>query len=59
MVDGCLFKRELRLANGLDDGVDELHDLHVRLMGDADALEHDALRGFLGLGLDHDDLLER
>ena len=59
VVDGCLFKRELRLANGLDDGVDELHDLHVRLMGDADALEHDALRGFLGLGLDHDDLLER
>ena len=59
VVDGCLFKRELRLANGLDDGVDELHDLHVRLMGDADALEHGALRGFLRLGLDHDDFLER
>ena len=59
VVDGCLFKRELRLADGFDDRVDELHDLHVRLMGDADALEHDALRGFLGLGLDHDDLLER
>ena len=59
VVDSCLFKRELRLADGFDDRVDELHDLHVRLMGDADALEHDALRGFLGLGLDHDDLLER
>ena len=58
MVDGGLFKGELRLADGCHNGVDELDDLHVGLVRDADAFENDILRRFLGLGLDHDDLLE-
>ena len=57
MVDGSLFKRELRLADGVNDGVDELHDLDVRLMGQLDALHEDVFLDFVGLRLDHDDLL--
>ena len=57
VVDGGLFKRELRLADGVNDGVDELHDLHVRLMGQLDALHEDVFLDLVGLRLDHDDLL--
>ena len=57
VVDGSLFKRELRLADGVNDGVDELHDLDVRLMGQLDALHEDVFLDFVGLRLDHDDLL--
>ena len=57
VVDGSLFKRELRLADGVNDGVDELHDLDVRLMGQLDALHEDVFLDLVGLRLDHDDLL--
>ena len=58
VVDGGLLEGELGLANLGHDGVDELDDLHVGLVGDPDALVDDVLGGFLGLGLDHDNLLE-
>ena len=57
VVDGGLFERELRLADGVNDGVDELHDLDVRLMGQLDALHEDVFLDLVGLRLDHDDLL--
>ena len=57
MVDGSLLEGELRLADGVDDVVDELDNLDVRLMGELDALHEDIFLDFLGLGLDHDDLL--
>ena len=57
MVDGSLFKRELRLADGVDDGVNKFNNLDVRLMGKLDALHEDVFLDFVGLGLDHDDLL--
>jgi len=56
VVDGGLLEGELRLADRLDDRVDELHDLDVRLVGQLDALHEDVLADFLGLGLDHNDL---
>ena len=58
VVDGGLLEGELGLADLGDDGVDELDDLHVGLVGDPDALVDDVLGGFLGLGLDHDHLLK-
>ena len=58
VVDGGLLEGELGLADLGHDGVDELDDLHVGLVGDPDALVDDVLGGFLGLGLDHDHLLE-
>ena len=57
MVDGSLLEGELRLADRVDDVVDELDNLDVRLMGELDALHEDIFLDFLGLGLDHDDLL--
>ena len=57
VVDGGLLKRELRLADGVDDGVDELNDVHVGLVGQLDALHEDVFLDLVGLGLDHDDLL--
>ena len=57
VVDGSLFKGKLRLADGVDDSVDELNNLDVRLMGELDALHEDVFLDFVGLGLDHDDLL--
>ena len=57
VVDGGLLKGELRLADRVDDVVDEFNDLDVRLMGELDALHEDVFLDLLGLGLDHDDLL--
>ena len=57
MVDSGLFKRKLRLADGINDGVDEFHDLHVRLMGQLDALHEDVFLDLVRFRLDHDDLL--
>ena len=59
VVDGGLFKRELGFADGVDDGVDELNNLDVRLMGELDALHEDVFFYFVCLRLDHDDLLVR
>ena len=56
MVDSGLLERELRLADGVDDGVDELNDVHVGLVGQLDALHEDVFLDLVGLGLDHDDL---
>ena len=57
VVDSGLLERELRLADGVDDGVDELNDVHVGLVGQLDALHEDVFLDLVGLGLDHDDLL--
>ena len=59
MVDGGLLKRELRLADGIDDVVDELHDLDVGLVRELDAVHQDVLFDLLCLGLDHHDLFMR
>ena len=58
MVDGSLLEGELGLADFGHDGVDELDDLHVGLVSHTDGLVDDGLGSFLGLGLDHDHLLE-
>ena len=57
MVNGSLFEGELGLADGVDDGVDELDNLDVGLMGKLDALHEDVFFDFVCLGFDHDDLL--
>ena len=58
MVHGGLLEGELGLANLGHDAVDELHDLHVGFVGNADGLVNHTLGGLVGLGLDHDHLLE-
>ena len=58
MVDGGLLEGELGLADLSHNTVDELHNLHVGLVGNTDALQHDIFGSLVGLGLDHDHLLE-
>ena len=58
MVHGGLLEGELGLADLGHNAVDELHDLHVGLVGNADGFQHNGLGSLVGLGLDHDHLLE-
>ena len=58
VVDSSLLEGELGLANLGHDAVDELDDLHVGLVGNADGLVDHAFGSFVGFGLDHDHLLE-
>ena len=58
MIHGGLLEGELGLADLGYDAVDELHDLHIGLMSNADGLQDHGLGGLVGLGLDHDHLLE-
>ena len=58
VVHGGLLEGELGLADLGHNAVDELHDLHVGLVGNADGLQHNGLGSLVGLGLDHDHLLE-
>ena len=58
VVDGGLLEGELGLADLGHDAIDELHDLHIGFVGNADGLQHHRLGSLVGLGLDHDHLLE-
>ncbi len=58
MVHGGLLEGELGLTDFRYDGVNELHDLHIGLVGNADGFVDDILGSLLGFRFDHDHLLE-
>ena len=58
VVHGGLLEGELGLADLGHNAVDELHDLHVGLVRDTDGFQHHTFGSLVGLGLDHNHLLE-
>ena len=58
VVHSGLLKGELGFPDFSHNAVDELDDFHIGFMGNADALQHNGLRRFIGFRLDHNHLLK-